>query len=745
VSLTWLEPGGSIGAERGDAVVCIPVYGGHEHFVSCLRSVLAHTPTEIPVLVCDDASPDGRSRDFVARVGEAATTEHELLYMRHERNLGFPANANTAFAVAAPADVVILNSDVVVAAGWLEGLREAVYSDSRIATATAMTNHGSLASVPERRPSAQLPPEWSLDVASEAVRAKSLRLRPRLPTAIGHCIYVRRHALELVGDFDLSFTPGYGEEVDFSQRCVRTGLSHVLADDVLVLHHGGGSFSRNGKRNPAQDEHEKLIATRYPYYHESVQMLEDDVAGPLARSLSAARRALKGLSLVVDGRILAGPMTGTQLHVLELIAAVARTGQARIRVVIPQAISDYARTALATLPEVEQLSRSEISPDRFELADVVHRPYQVNNDEDLAFLAKLGERLVVTNQDLIGYHNPSYFRDFDAWAGYRRITRSALAVADRVLFFSAHARSDALGEDLVDAERASVVHIGVDHVATGRAAVRTAPRGAVQLPEGAEAILCLGTDFRHKNRVFALRMLEQLQLRHSWTGYLLLVGPRVTQGSSSADEAEVIALRPRLANAVLNVGAVSEAEKAWLLERAALVLYPTVHEGFGLVPFEAADHGVPCLWAPGTSLSELLPDEEARIVAWDAALSADAALELLRDEPARERNLATIRQAAAKLNWDATAGRLIELYHETCDQPATPASARQRRYGLMQGLLSEDAMRLIGPGGALPSDVERPLLALATHPQVGAPMFRAIKLGYRASYQLRRLRRRDGS
>jgi hypothetical protein len=84
---------------------------------------------------------------------------------------------------------------------------------------------------------------------------------------------------------------------------------------------------------------------------------------------------------------------------------------------------------------------------------------------------------------------------------------------------------------------------------------------------------------------------------------------------------------------------------------------------------------------------------------------------------------------------------LIELYHETCDEPATPTSARERRYGLMQGLLSEDAMRLIGPGGALPSDVERPLLALAMHPHVGAPMFGAIKLGYRASYRLRRMRR----
>ena len=34
------------------------------------------------------------------------------------------------------------------------------------------------------------------------------------------------------------------------------------------------------------------------------------------------------------------------------------------------------------------------------------------------------------------------------------------------MFFSAHAREDALAEDLVEPDRASSVHIGVDHVLT---------------------------------------------------------------------------------------------------------------------------------------------------------------------------------------------------------------------------------------------------------------------------------------
>src|SRR5581483_9794839 len=99
----------------------------------------------------------------------------EVIYARQEHNVGFPANVNAAFAAASPADVVVLNSDCVVAEGWLEGLRNAAYVDSTVATATALTNHGSLVSVPDRRPNSRLHEGWDLDGAAAAVRERSLR------------------------------------------------------------------------------------------------------------------------------------------------------------------------------------------------------------------------------------------------------------------------------------------------------------------------------------------------------------------------------------------------------------------------------------------------------------------------------------------------------------------------------------------------------------------------------------------
>src|SRR5581483_8568326 len=142
VPARWIEPDSAIETQRGDVVVCIPVYGAHEQFVGCLRSVLAHTPRAVPVLICDDASPDRRSEGFVRKLDEAGTFEHDLYYLRRAVNLGFPGNVNGAFAIASPAVVLVLNSDCVVAAGWVEGLRAAAYTDSNVATATALTNHG---------------------------------------------------------------------------------------------------------------------------------------------------------------------------------------------------------------------------------------------------------------------------------------------------------------------------------------------------------------------------------------------------------------------------------------------------------------------------------------------------------------------------------------------------------------------------------------------------------------------------
>lgn len=745
-----IDPDARLSVERDSVAICIPVYGATDLLAQCLRTLIATTPGDVPVLVADDASPGPDVEALVRSVAEDAP--HAIHFLRQPENLGFVGNVNAAFGMLASADVVLLNSDVEVAEGWLEGVLAAARSDPGVATVSTLTNHGTIVSVPFRNnPQPSLPQQWSLEEAAARVRASSLRLYPRLPTGIGHCILIRRAALELVGPFDMTFSPGYGEEVDFSLRCVGRGMSHVLADDVLVAHRGGASFAGDGSPNPRQKANDEIIFARYAFYKDWVDQLSKTDRTPLARAISVARRVLAPLSVTIDGRCLGPHMTGTQLHALELIGALHETGQTTIRVVAPLDMGRYGADALAAMPDVELVPADMVR--ELDRTDIVHRPYQVGRPEELYEMTLLGHHVVVTHQDLISYNSPDYFPSYRGYERYRQVTRDVFAAADRVLFFSDHARREAAAAGLTEGERADVVPLGTDHRVIRPGAAPRPPKG-VDPADPTPFLLCLGTDFRHKNRPFALKLLEALREHHGWEGRLVLAGPRVMNGSSAGEEAVFLTQRPALAAQVRDVAAVDEDEKAWLLARAAAVVYPTTIEGFGLVPFEAAEAGVPCAFAPVASLADLLSAELATIVPWDVAASAAALITLLRDESARQRHLAGIREAGARLRWSDTGTRLVEAYDEALRNPRPLSGDNVLRSLVRESRVTEleqrlEALGLLGReedpesiptpidlavarrGGPVPTEVKRATLAVATRRWLRTPIFGTLRLSYR--------------
>ncbi len=202
--------------------------------------------------------------------------------------------------------------------------------------------------------------------------------------------------------------------------------------------------------------------------------------------------------------------------------------------------------------------------------------------------------------------------------------------------FSDHTRLELTSDELAEESRIRIVPPGLDHRSPGAgrrpAGLEETSPSAGASTEGeypAPFLFCLGTDFRHKNRLFALRLLASLRERHGWGGRLVLAGTHIPHGSSLQLERDFLAQRPELAEAVVELGAIDEQEKTWLMSCAAAVVYPSVYEGFGLVPFEAAYSGVPCVFASRSSLAEVLPADMAAVVPWDPEESAKRTFELL--------------------------------------------------------------------------------------------------------------------
>jgi len=658
--------------DNGEPVVIVPVYNSYDEVVRCYQAFFQHTPASVPLLVVDDKGWDRRPftvlQEFFGT--DATPPAHDVVVLEQVSNKGFLLTMNDAFAAAAPADVVILNSDVVVGPEWLDRMRAAAVSANTIATVSALTNHGTIISIPERNVATDdVPGGLSVDEAARRVAAGSPRLRPRIPTAIGHCTYVRRAALDVVGPFDPAFSPGYGEEVDFSQRAIAAGFEHVVADDVYVFHRGGSSFGRSPEIEKRRYEHEQIIQKRYPYYGPWVRRVAADDYSPLAAALLAARRSVLGMVVAIDGMCLGPLAAGTQVGTVETIRALAMREDVRQVVVFtPLVVPDYLTQAIAGLDKVlvEPIS-SELKPWDGDRAHVVFRPYQVRDAGEIEWLRSVADRVVVNQLDFIAYHDAAYFGSDAEWRRYRDLARLTASTVDGISYISEHSRDSARAEGLLPADLASrIIYNGTDHTALVSDAA-SQPAGTEGLQPG--YLLCLGVSYHHKNRMFALRMLAELDAG-GWRGSLVLAGAHPPHGSSTSEEARFLAVRPELAERVVNIGIFSDAEKVWLYRNAGLVLYPTLSEGFGLIPFEAAHFGAPCLSTRQGGLAEVLPAGIPTILGFDAVSAAATARTLLDDPAAGQKVVEEILGKGAEFTWEKVIAELMVLLTEVTARPA---------------------------------------------------------------------------
>lgn len=644
-------------------VVVIPVHNSYDDAVRCLESVLAHTGADTSILVVDDAGGDRR---LVHRLNTlSGRISRSVVVLKHAANEGFVRSCNDAFAATPGRDVVLVNSDVVVGPHWLERMVAAAESSDLVATVTALTNHGSIVSVPYRNhPMRTLPGQLSVDEAARRVAAGSLRLRPQIPTGVGHCLLIRRAALDLIGPFDETFAPGYGEEVDFCQRAVAHGFRHIAADDVFTFHRGGASFGARRDVLARRARNEQLVHLRYPWFEPWVRRVERDRASDLARAVAAARRSLLGYTVGVDALCLGPGNSGTQMNTIETIRALAgRPEIDRLVAFVPFETPAVVRRLQTDLPAVDFVGIR--APDEVPegVVDVMYRPYQVREATELVFLHRAGERFVVNQLDTISFENPAYFDNDDSWSAYRDLTRLTLELAGGIAFLSEHARSTCLAAGLGRADQPwAVVSCGTDH------ALAPAAMPVPGLAGDTGFLLAVGASYLHKNRAFGVQVWTELR-RRGWTGRLVLAGPTPPHGNSLAAEAEQLLGEPGLRSDVVDLGEVTEGQKRWLYEHAALVLYPSTVEGFGMVPFEAARHGVPTLCARRGSLAELLDARTPALAGFDPAAAADLAWKLVHDKVAAAALTAMLAERAAEHTWSGVAERLVALFDQALQQP----------------------------------------------------------------------------
>jgi GT2 family glycosyltransferase/glycosyltransferase involved in cell wall biosynthesis len=362
--------------------VVIPVYNAPGDLERCVASVLAHTRGGYRLILIDDASPDPRVREVFARLGARGLPQLTLL--ANETNLGFTGTANRGLRLS-DNDVVLLNSDTEVTAGWLDALARCAASSPHVGTITPWSNNAEICSYPRFCADNPWPEGADPEPVRAALAAAAAPSYPLLPTGVGFCLYVKRALIDAIGVFDPAFGRGYGEENDFCLRAHRAGYWNVLCDDAFVLHLGGRSFA--GEKARLSPRNTEILLARHPDYTAIVgDYVARDPLRPLREAALAQERTRDRRPGILH--ILHHHGGGTEHHVRALIDA----SRAEWRHCIALAVGDRW--------QVEE-----------HLDDGTLRAFEFSRREDEGWIAFVGGIAATFGLGVIHVHQLSMCRD----------------------------------------------------------------------------------------------------------------------------------------------------------------------------------------------------------------------------------------------------------------------------------------------------------------------------------------------
>lgn len=238
--------------------VVIPTHNTLELTMEAVASVADQAPQDTEIIVVDDASSDGTSKQLTGRWPD-------VIILRNEASTGFSASANRGLTRGRGKVLLLLNSDAALVPGSLQPMFDAFESDDRLGIAGAALQYpdgsaqwsgGSFPSLP-----------WLFALTSGiAVFAGALPFYRHFKKpgssgdgpvdwVTGAAMAMRRQVWDDIGPLDEHYR-FYGQDLDLCRKASRAGWKIALIPQFIVTHHHGATIgSSDGATGPANPEH----------------------------------------------------------------------------------------------------------------------------------------------------------------------------------------------------------------------------------------------------------------------------------------------------------------------------------------------------------------------------------------------------------------------------------------------------------------------------------------------------------
>ena len=264
--------------------IVIPLYNQLHYTRICLESIRSTVPAEVEIILIDNASTDGTA-EFLATAGGVSV-------ISNSDNRGFAGACNQGINGASGEWIVVMNNDVLLSSGWLEGL----FAASQ---------------------------RWGLDMVSPAIREGeynydieeySKQLTGRMVGVIrrgmvsGICFMTHKKVFDTIGIFDENFRIGQYEDKDLFMRAARAGFSMGNVGSAFLHHFGSvtqNSIKASSSAKPYALENREYFIRKWalPWWKRALNRNLEKLVN-LFRSIR--ERTIYGHTLMekwIDGRV----------------------------------------------------------------------------------------------------------------------------------------------------------------------------------------------------------------------------------------------------------------------------------------------------------------------------------------------------------------------------------------------------------------------------------------------------------
>jgi glycosyltransferase involved in cell wall biosynthesis len=363
---------------------------------------------------------------------------------------------------------------------------------------------------------------------------------------------------------------------------------------------------------------------------------------------------VRPLDVAVNVRHLAGPRTGIEVYMEELLGALSGTGAVQVTALSWSPLGLH----LPNVREVVAAQRPEMPAGSLKATlwklwfDQWGCLRPLRGAEPLLFHGLDGflpravrrrDRCVVTVHDLGWQVHPELYAP-KLRLQYGALFPWAVRRADRFIAVSRYTADDLVRRARVPASRIDVVYHGLDPIYSSAAAPSSA---------GPPYVLAVGGVSPRKN---TRRLIEAFGRWRTRGGYRHEYELRIT--GTSLDESFA---REGTPEGVRLLGYVAKSELPGLYAGAAAFLYPGIYEGFGLPIIEAMACGAPVVTSNTGSAPEVAGGAAVIVDPFDVA-SIEAGLERATSPDSADELRARGRERAATFRWETAAANTVDVY-----------------------------------------------------------------------------------